>query len=422
VTELPSGWAWASLGEVSEKLQYGWTTKADPHGTTLKLLRTTDITHGAIDWAHVPACTTTPPDPAKYLLAPDDIVVSRAGSVGASARIREAPPAVFASYLIRVRPKGVEPAYVDWFLKSPYYWRQIEDAAAGIALQNVNAKKLSALQVPIAPQAEQRRIVVVIEEQLSRLDAATAALTAGLSKLRRLHTAVIEATFDPLWPHRPFGEVARVAGDLVDPAVTPDAPHIAPNHIESGTGRLLPYRTIREDGVTSGKNRFHAGQILYSKIRPYLKKAVLVDFDGLCSADMYPIVTDLEPRFLLWWMLTERFTETAIAQQGRSVLPKINREALARLPVPTPGPDDQRRAVEAVESQLSIIEQLRERLMDANTRSDALRRAVLATAFRGELIPQNLDDEPASILLERISGDCAAAPKQERKRRKKMTA
>ena len=69
------------------------------------------------------------------------------------------------------------------------------------------------------------------------------------------------------WRWVSFGDVASVASDLVDPAGYQDLPHVAPNHIESHTGRLFDVNTIKEDGVISPKHRFSQGQILYSKIR-----------------------------------------------------------------------------------------------------------------------------------------------------------
>src|SRR5690606_26457141 len=130
------------------------------------------------------------------------------------------------------------------------------------------------------------------------------------------------------WITVPFSEAGEIASNLVDPATIADMPHIAPNHIRSARPVLLPYTTIREDGVTSGKHRFRAGQLIYSKIRPYLRKVVLVDFDGGCSADMYPINPRCHSRYLLYWMLSPQFTWLATRHEGRTVLPKINQNAL----------------------------------------------------------------------------------------------
>lgn len=95
-------WKWSTLGAVCSKPQYGWTTGAAATGN-LKLLRTTDITSGQIDWDNVPFCREEPPEYGKYTLDQDDIVVSRAGSVGVSHLLRNPEKAVFASYLIRFR-------------------------------------------------------------------------------------------------------------------------------------------------------------------------------------------------------------------------------------------------------------------------------------------------------------------------------
>jgi len=155
------------------------------------------------------------------------------------------------------------------------------------------------------------------------------------------------------WEWAPFEDVAAVDANLVDPSDYPDYPHIAPNHIESRTGRLLPYTTVKSDGVTSSKHLFVPGHILYSKIRPYLAKAVRVEFSGLCSADMYPVSSHLDARFLHHWLLSSEFTALAAGQQGRSVLPKINRAALDKLPVPVPPMHEQERIVGAIEEHLS---------------------------------------------------------------------
>lgn len=102
---LPTGWKTETIHSVAGRVQYGWTTRARS-GSGIRLLRTTDITSGIVDWGSVPACEEPPSHLSKYLLRPGDIVVSRAGSVGFSYLIDEScpPDAVFASYLMRIHP------------------------------------------------------------------------------------------------------------------------------------------------------------------------------------------------------------------------------------------------------------------------------------------------------------------------------
>ncbi|MGC5233065.1 restriction endonuclease subunit S [Streptomyces albogriseolus] len=181
-----------------------------------------------------------------------------------------------------------------------------------------------------------------------------------------------------------------MASNLVDPADYPDLPHIAPNNIKRQTGKLLPYNTVAEDGVTSPKHLFHAGQVLYSKIRPYLAKSVIARFDGLCSADMYPVDTTLLPEYLNLWILHPEFTRLASGEQARTVLPKINKRALARLPVPVAPPKEQQRIVKALEEHLSLVDAGVAYLETAKRRARGLTKAVLA-----DLIPDS-SDYPAS--------------------------
>ncbi|MET9720774.1 restriction endonuclease subunit S [Streptomyces rochei] len=184
------------------------------------------------------------------------------------------------------------------------------------------------------------------------------------------------------WAWVPFADVARVASNLVSPFDYPDLPHIAPNHIESETGRLLPFATVAEDGVKSPKHLFSSGHVLYSKIRPYLAKVVMAKFDGLCSADMYPISTEIDAGFLAFWLRSPAFTGLAAKHQGRSVLPKINKEALAKLPVPVPPLDEQRRIVAMLEEQLSRLDAAIGNAAHAMNSAETLIRSVKAKAVR----------------------------------------
>ncbi|WP_082881004.1 restriction endonuclease subunit S [Methylomonas sp. DH-1] len=151
MNQHPTGWFEATLGELCSKPQYGFTTKSTLEGK-VKYLRTTDLTSGRINWDNVPFCIIEPAD-ERYQLEDNDIVISRAGSVGFHCLVKQPPAhAVFASYLIRFKPdKAIFPEYLSLFLRSQDYWEQLKSRAVGVAVQNVNATSLSELIVPVAP-------------------------------------------------------------------------------------------------------------------------------------------------------------------------------------------------------------------------------------------------------------------------------
>lgn len=164
-------------------------------------------------------------------------------------------------------------------------------------------------------------------------------------------------------------DVAEIASGQVDPKEHPyrDWPLVAPNHIEEGTGRLLPAPSAREQGAISGKYTFLPGDVLYSKIRPYLRKAALPRFSGLCSADMYPLRPGpaVAPGFLLATLLSEDFTNFATSVSMRTGIPKINREELAKYCMRLPPMGEQRKIAailssvdDAIEGTQAVIDQL----------------------------------------------------------------
>ena len=131
----------------------------------------------------------------------------------------------------------------------------------------------------------------------------------------------------------------------VDPRLSPysDWILVAPDHVESGTGRLIARQTALEQEAISGKYVFNAGDVVYSKIRPYLRKAVLMQERGLCSADMYPLrpIAGVNSRFLLAVVLGEPFSRFASSVSMRSGFPKINRTELAEFTMAWPESDEQ---------------------------------------------------------------------------------
>lgn len=135
------------------------------------------------------------------------------------------------------------------------------------------------------------------------------------------------------WSLKRFKFVAKINSGQIDPRehIYRDLLLIAPNHIQSVTGKLLSHETAGEQGADSGKYLVRKGQIIYSKIRPNLRKATIAPKDCLCSADMYPIspkTDEITSDYLLLLLLSQPVTKYVVDCSMRGAMPKVNREAL----------------------------------------------------------------------------------------------
>lgn len=217
-----------------------------------------------------------------------------------------------------------------------------------------------------------------------------------------------------IWCH--FSDIARIESNLVSPTDYLDLLHIAPDNIVKGTGKLLPCKTVREDNIKSNNQRFYEGQIIYSKIRPALKKVVVAPFDGLCSADMYPIRTALNTDYVVFFMLSDFFTMQVLRNDTRVKMPKTNQDELLRVLVPVPPLNEQQRISKKVAGLAKLCDKLEaeEKKLDALEAhfTEYLPKAILQAAVQGKLVPQNSHDEPASELLKRIRQEKAQLVKE----------
>jgi type I restriction enzyme, S subunit len=141
-------------------ITYGISCKASPTAPGPRLLRITDIAGDTVAWDDVPGCTTPPEDLERHLLRPDDVVVIRTGSrTGQSILLGNVPAAVASSYLVRLRPHAILPAYLHLAIQSPQVQHVIAAASTGIAQRTCSATKLGSIVINVPSRAEQSAIV-----------------------------------------------------------------------------------------------------------------------------------------------------------------------------------------------------------------------------------------------------------------------
>lgn len=246
--------------------------------------------------------------------------------------------------------------------------------------QGLNYSEFSKLMLLCPGKEEQHRIADFLDSKCSEIDTLienlrarmesakeykksviTEAVTKGLDKDAKMKDSGVEwiGEIPEGWKVVRFKHIASIKSNLVQPDKYMKYPQIAPDNIEKDTGRLLSHQTVEESGVISGNHLFYRGQILYSKIRPNLNKLTIAPFDGLCSADMYPIEPKLPTLFMVYSMLSAYFvSQVSLIIQDRVKMPKINQEELGEIKVVVPSQQEMLTIADYLDSKCSEIDAL----------------------------------------------------------------
>ena len=286
-----------------------------------------------------------------------DILFSIAGAIGRVAVVTdEMIPANTnqALAIIRISNDKIYLPYVKLILTSPIVWRQFENKKQGVAQLNLSLKDINELVIPLPDLSEQikcadlfGKVFRIIENKKAELNKCD-----DLIKARFVELFGDLKTNTKNWSVASFNECATIDTNMIHEFDGyEEYPHIGIDSIEKDTGRLVGYRTIAEDGVISGKYLFTPRHIIYSKIRPNLNKVALPDFDGLCSADAYPILVkeDVCTReFFGYTLRSSYFLDYILAFSNRTNLPKVNKNQVEGFTLPLPEIGIQRQFTEFV--------------------------------------------------------------------------
>lgn len=414
--KLPENWCWTTIKNVATVVTGGTPAKnnSDYYGGEFPFFKPADLDAGR----HVSEASEYLSDLGKSvsrIIPAQATAVCCIGSIGKCGFLDVEGA---TNQQINSAIPYFDALYQYFYMNTEFFTNQLRNSASATTIAIVNKTKMESCYYPLAPLAEQQRIVDRIESLFAKLDEAKEKAQAVVDSFEARKAAILHKAFTgeltakwreehgvsiDNWKTTRFDSVAAIRSNLVDPAEYQSFPHIAPDNIEKKTGVLLEYHTIAEDGVTSGKHRFYSGQILYSKIRPYLSKAVVVDFDGLCSADMYPIEAYQNARCLWYYMLSDEFLLQASTAGSRSVLPKINQKELSALTVHLPTNDREQEEIARILDELFDKEQqTKEAAEIVLDQIELMKKSILARAFRGELGTNDPSEESAVELLRQV--------------------
>ena len=269
------------------------------------------------------------------------------------------------------------PKYADYWFQYISHGRKFNHYAKNIRY-TLSYEEFSALPMLFPNMDEQKRIAYYLDSKCSKIDAIIEKQQAIIEKLKEYKLSLITETVTKglnndvemkdsgnewigkvpnEWNVLKFGRCVTIKSNLVPPEKYMDFPQVAPDEIEKGSGKLVGYKSVEESGVISWNHLFYKGQIIYSKIRPLLDKVIIAPFDGLCSADMYPMETDNNSKFIVYMILSDYFhSQVALCTENRVKMPKINQNELSNIVVVLPSIDEQNLIVYFLDAKCDAID------------------------------------------------------------------
>ena len=248
---------------------------------------------------------------------------------------------------------------------------QITKILAGSNYPAINSHDVKLIEIPCPPQIFEQR---AIAEALSDVDGLLNALEALIAKKRVIKQAVMQQLltgrtrlpgFSGEWETKRLGEIAPIRNHKTLPAyVNPDTLCVELDHIEQRSGQLLEYAIARNS--TSSKYHFCAGDVLFGRLRPYLRKFWHADQDGICTTEIWPLMVNkdqIDSGFLYGIVQSDPFIGAASISYGTH-MPRADWNVIRNFEISLPEIQEQRAIASVlfdIEAEIAALEQRRDK-------------------------------------------------------------
>lgn len=326
---------------------------------------------------------------------------------------------------------------VDFFyyqLLSQSVYLQFSNLAAGAVVKNLNSDAVKHVEIVVPPLAEQGRIVAKIEELFAGIDAGVENLKSVKNQIALYRQSVLKSAFDGTlyktteWNIDVLKNLCSVISDgdhQPPPKAKNGIPFIMISNINKNLINFEDTNFVSENYYTSlsEKRKPKRGDVLYSVVGSY-GIPVLVDFQKeFCFqrhiALLRPNTNKIFSKFLFYMLRSRNVYNQATDCSTGTAQKTVPLSGLREIHIPVPTLAEQERIIAEIESRFERADALETAVDRALNDAEKLKQAVLKKAFSGELVPQNPDDEPASVLLDRIRAARASELPAKKGKRKK---
>lgn len=440
-TTLPAGWTYSTLGELANKLVDGSHNPPAKSSTGRPMLSARNISDGKIvfDEYRLIDLSAFALEDRRTRVTAGDVLLTIVGTIGRSAVVPDGTDefTLQRSVAVMTPNSAIQSEILSHYFQSPRVQQWFEANAKGTAQKGVYLGMLSKLAIPVPPRREQGRIVEKIEQLLTRTRRGRAELARVSVLISRYKQRILALAFS--------GDLTapwRTANSALEP-VEVNLSDVATGLSYGSSAKSAPTGRIpvlRMGNIQDG--RLDWDNLVYTSDRAEIDKYTLVPGDILFNRTNSPELVGktalyrgefpaIYAGYLIRIQCTERILPEFLTYCLNSPLGRaycwevktdgvsqsnINAKKIGAFRFLLPQLEEQAEIVRRIDSAFDWLDRLAEDHAKAANLLPKLDRSILAKAFRGELVPQDPNDEPARMLLERIAGEREGAPRQARGR------
>ena len=398
MTALPRGWKRSEMGEIGRYLNGKAFKSQDWKSTGRPIIRIQNLTGSGTEFNYYQGEVED-----RYVVQPGDLLFSWSATLGTY--IWNGPVAVLNQHIFKVE-SNIDKRFHRYLLD--FKIQEMQSRTHGSGMVHITKKSFDAIEVNIPPIEEQHKIVELLEDHLSRFDAALVDVKQAKIKAAQFRRSILQAAFSGTltahgprsvtslpdgWAHSSIGNLCKSVTKIDPINLGRDSfKYVDIGSLEPSSSSLENVEAIStKDAPGRARQLLAVGDSIFSTVRPYMKKVAYIsqEFDGEIASTgfcvMRPNEEELHAKYLFYFLLSDDLLDQVLPLQRGVSYPAIRDNDLRNASIPLPPPTEQQRIVSILEDHFSRLEASIKMADDMEKQAAALRRSLLQSAFTGQL-------------------------------------
>jgi len=459
---LPPSWTWAKgedLFSFIRGVSYDKASATSQSGEgRVAILRAGNLQNGCIEFEDLVFVPQNYVRDEQLLKRGDLVIAMSSGSASVVGKVAvvqdDYSDFSFGAFCGLLRPVTADLGnWLAHYFQTKSYRNEISRAAAGININNIKREHLLEPDIPLAPLNELRCIVVKLEELLGRVEACQKRLEQVPRLLKQFRQSVLAAACSGQlsaewrgekqntedanelpegWSVKTIGELETFIGSGITPKggstvyVNEGVPFIRSQNVYA-SGLVLDDVAYVTEAMHAAMSRTHLkpSDILLNITGASIgRSSVVPETFTIGNVNQHVCIIRLQPealpKYVSMFLNSPAGQDLIFGTQVGMTRQGLNYNQLRAFSIPLPPPEEQQEIISRVEALITFASTIEDHLRKAQKQLDKLPQSILSKAFRGELVPQDPDDEPASVLLERIKAEKSKTEKPEKKNKRPL--